>query len=43
MNVVDSLNKNEDDVDPVKVQTGGDSYLKAKYPKLDYVTAASLL
>jgi cyclophilin family peptidyl-prolyl cis-trans isomerase len=44
MNVVDSLNKNDAaPPDPVKVQTGGESYLKASYPTLDYVTGVSLL
>src|SRR4051812_8898014 len=46
LNVLDTLDKNEGDPaspDPVKVQQGGESYLKAAFPKLDYVTGASLL
>jgi peptidyl-prolyl cis-trans isomerase A (cyclophilin A) len=49
MNVLDSLNKALGEgatvkgPDASKVEVGGNSYLKASFPQLDYVTGASLL
>jgi peptidyl-prolyl cis-trans isomerase A (cyclophilin A) len=45
MDVIDALAKErvEPGPDPVKLQTLGDGYLKASFPKTAYVTGASLL
>jgi peptidyl-prolyl cis-trans isomerase A (cyclophilin A) len=49
MNVVDALSRargadsNAANPDAVKLQTGGNVYLKASFPQLDYVTSAALL
>jgi peptidyl-prolyl cis-trans isomerase A (cyclophilin A) len=41
MNVIDALKKAE--TDAAKLQTGGNTYLKASFPQLDYVKSASIL
>jgi peptidyl-prolyl cis-trans isomerase A (cyclophilin A) len=41
MNVLDSLSKAKGDI--ARVQAGGNSYLRASLPQLDYVKSASLL
>jgi peptidyl-prolyl cis-trans isomerase A (cyclophilin A) len=47
MSVLDSLSKAQREgakrPDPVKLETGGDAYLKASFPQVDYVTSAVLL
>jgi len=45
MNVVDSLKKAQASATPdaAKLQTGGNTYLKASFPQLDYVKSASVL
>ena len=49
MNVIDSLAKvgsapkpGDKVLDPVKLESGGETYLKASFPGLDYVTSATL-
>jgi peptidyl-prolyl cis-trans isomerase A (cyclophilin A) len=43
MNVVDGLKKAETNPDAAKLQTGGNTYLKASFPQIDYVKSATLL
>jgi len=47
MNVIDSLKKVQSEgggaPDAAKLQVGGNTYLKASFPQIDYVTSATLL
>src|SRR5215471_3667896 len=43
MNVIDSLPALKDNLDPVKLESSGDTYLKASFPNADRITGATLL
>jgi peptidyl-prolyl cis-trans isomerase A (cyclophilin A) len=43
MNVIDALPSPAKDIDPIKLETAGDAYLKATFPGADYITSATLL